>query len=74
MTHLIIVIPHEDSWIVRSTSLPADMGFRSGAQAEAMARAIATQFAMGGEAAELHVFLRNGTLAGRSAYGSSRAA
>jgi len=74
MTHLIIVIPNEDGWIVRSASLGADIGFRSGAQAEAMGRRVAQQLAMDGEAAELRIFLRDGTLAGRSAYGASRAA
>jgi len=74
MTHLIVVVPSEDGWIVRSSSLGADIGFRSGAQAEAMGRQVAQRFAMDGDAAELRIFLRDGSLAGRSAYGASRAA
>jgi hypothetical protein len=74
MTHLILVIPADDGWAVRSASLGAEIGFRSGAQAEAMGRQVAQRFAMDGEAAELQIFLRDGTLAGRSAFGASRAA
>ena len=74
MSHLIIVIPDERGWIVRSDAFSADMAFQSGAQAETNARQIAKQFAASGEAAELQVFLRDGSLAGRYAYGASRAA
>lgn len=74
MTHLIIVIPDGQDWLVRSSAFSADLGFKSGALAEATARRIAGQLAAAGEPAELQVFLRDGALAGRYAYGASRAA
>ena len=42
------------------------MAFLSGAKAEAAARRLAEKMARRGELAEIHVFLRDGTLAGRS--------
>ena len=74
MTHLIIIVPDEHGWIVRSNALTTDMTFKSGAQAETTAQRLARQFAAAGEPVELQVFLRDGTLAGRYAYGASRAA
>jgi hypothetical protein len=41
------------------------MMFRSGAKAEAAARDLGGAFAQRGAAAEIHIYLRDGSLAGR---------
>lgn len=64
MTQVITVAPSHGAWTVgRGGSGP--QVFRSGATAEAAARQLGDAIARGGEAAEIQIFLRDGTLAER---------
>ena len=65
MTRIISVQPLGDGWSVRSDAFDSEMMFLSGAKAEAAARRLADKLTKGGENAEIHIFLRDGQLAGR---------
>lgn len=65
MVHVISVVPDQDGWTVSSDAFANAMVFRSGAKAEAAARGLGVRFARAGEAAQIWVYLRDGTLAGQ---------
>lgn len=66
MTHVISVLPAEGGWRVLAGEVAAnEMMFLSGAKAESAARRLAEKFASGGEASEIHIRLRDGSLAAR---------
>lgn len=65
MTRIISVQPLGDGWSVRSDAFDSEMMFLSGAKAEASARRLAATLARNGESSEIHIFLRDGRLAGR---------
>lgn len=65
MTHVISVMPAQDGWTVQSRAFDNAMVFRSGGRAEAAARRLADRYARAGEPAEIRIFLRDGSLAGR---------
>ncbi len=64
---LIIVKPTPNGWCVARDGVPHGQSFQSGATAEAAARQLGAAIARGGQAAEIHIFLRDGSLAGRFA-------
>jgi hypothetical protein len=65
MALTISVVPVGDGWAVRSAEFDNDMLFQAGGRAEAAARALARRYAEQGVAAEVAIYLRDGTLAGR---------
>src|SRR5690606_21238448 len=67
----ISVAPSGDGWAVRSAELNEVLSFDRGGRAEAVARDLASQASASGRPAEVATFLRDGSLAGRSAYSSS---
>ena len=67
MLHVIDVTPAQGGWTVSSNTFANPMAFLSGAKAEAAARSLAEKITRRGEAAEIRVFLRDGSLAGQSA-------
>ncbi len=67
MTRIIKVEPHGKDWRVRSNQMD-EMMFHSGAAAEAAARLIADACVKAGQDAELRIYLRDGSLAGKLAY------
>jgi hypothetical protein len=68
MSQAIRVAPSDDGWTVSSDAVDNQMYFRSGASAEAAARALGARIAGSGEPVEIEIFLRDGTLGGRFAY------
>jgi hypothetical protein len=65
MTEVITVAPSQGAWIVERRAKARPQVFRSGATAEAAARQLGAAIASGGEATEIQIFLRDGSLAGR---------
>lgn len=65
MALLISVAPAGEGWAVRSEALDSDLTFDAGGRAEAVARALAVQYAAAGRPTEVEIFLRDGALAGR---------
>jgi len=65
MFHEITVAPAPGGWAVRTGGVENDMLFLSGASAESAARKLAANVADAGEASEILIYLRDGTLAGR---------
>ena len=65
MVHVISVTPAEVGWTVSAEIFANPMAFLSGAKAEATARSLARRIARQGEMAEIRVYLRDGSLAGR---------
>ena len=65
MVQAITVAPSANGWKVTSDFFKSEMFFRSGARAEAAARRLASRIAAIGEAVEIRIFLRDGSLAGR---------
>jgi len=65
MTELITVAPSHGAWIVERRTKTSPQSFRSGATAEAAARQLGAAIARGGQAAEIRIFLRDGSLAER---------
>jgi hypothetical protein len=61
----ISVVPVGNGWAIRSSSFENEMLFVAGAKAEAAARDLARRYAARGEAAEVSIFLRDGSVAGR---------
>jgi hypothetical protein len=64
---LITVAPIPGGWRVACEGMFQDQLFQSGATAEAAARQLGGAIARGGRAAEIRIFLRDGSLAGRFA-------
>ena len=62
---VISVQPSADGWIVGGDGLQETMTFATGSQAEAAGRQLLEELAQQGEAAELCIYLRDGSLAGR---------
>jgi hypothetical protein len=71
MTYAITVSPAEPGWVVRGETLENEMQFISGAKAEIAARSLAARMAQGGLSTEIHIYLRDGTLAQRVQYGGA---
>ncbi|HKR90074.1 MAG TPA: hypothetical protein VJS38_18045 [Phenylobacterium sp.] len=67
----ISVVPVGNGWAVRSTVFENEMLFVAGAKAEAAARALARRYAARGESAEVSIFLRDGSVAGRFLHAAS---
>lgn len=67
MVHTVSVIPVSGGWAVSAREIAAPMVFFSGAKAEAAARRLAETIARRGETAEVRIFLRDGSMAGRFA-------
>ena len=65
MTEVITVAPSQGAWIVQRRAKASPQTFRSGATAEAAARQLGAAIARGGEAAEIQIFMRDGSLAER---------
>ena len=55
----------QDGWSVQGDTLENGMMFLSGAEAETAACSLAQRYADAGQATEIEVFLRDGSLAGR---------
>ena len=64
MDRIISVRPVGDGWSVQSDAFDSEMMFLSGAKAEAAARRLARTVAKTGQNAQIHIFLRDGVLAG----------
>ena len=64
----ISVAPAGDGWAVQSADRKEVLSFVRGARAEAAARALASRASAEGRSAEVSIFLRDGSLAGRFAY------
>jgi len=65
MVQVITVVPTQGGWTVQHDMADNPMMFRSGAKAEAAARDLGGAFAQRGSAAEIHIYLRDGSLGGR---------
>ena len=65
MFHEIRVTPAGGGWAVKADGFDNEMLFFSGASAESAARKLAAKVADAGKAAEILIFLRDGSLAGR---------
>ncbi|WP_133254994.1 hypothetical protein [Phenylobacterium hankyongense] len=66
--HHVYVLPVQAGWLVTTSVLKATLAFRSGAQAEAQGRRLATCLASGGATAWLVIHDRSGTVIERSVY------
>lgn len=64
---LITVKPSLGGWRVACEARAHSQSFQSGATAEAAARQLGEAIARGGRPAEIQIFLRDGSLAGRFA-------
>jgi hypothetical protein len=64
---LITVRPKPGGWSVACEARGHTQMFQSGATAEAAARQLGAAIARGGQAAEIRIYLRDGSLAGRFA-------
>ena len=71
MIHQMSVTPVEAGWAVRSDLLDNELVFFSGAKAESAARKLAQHIADQRGTVELRIFLRDGSLAGRSVYAAA---
>ena len=69
---LITVRPTPNGWCVARDGVSHGQSFQSGATAEAAARQMGAAIARGGQAAEIRIFLRDGSLAGRFACAAAR--
>jgi hypothetical protein len=65
MTRCIAVRPAAFGWSLRIDDQAGVLVFPTGAQAEAVARNLARRLAEAGEATEVLIYLRDGSLAGR---------
>ncbi len=65
MVEVITVAPAQDGWCVRRDASGASQIFASGAKAETAARQWGEALARAGQAAEIHIYLRDGSLGGR---------
>jgi acetylornithine/succinyldiaminopimelate/putrescine aminotransferase len=73
MAHLIVIRPSGFGWFLESDAFANALTFRSGAEAERAAQRLAERYAGAGEDAEVRVYLRDSSLAGRHCYSPSRA-
>jgi hypothetical protein len=69
---LITVKPTPGGWRVECEHMGHRQSFQSGATAEAAARQLGQAIARGGQPAEIRIFLRDGSLAGRFACAAAR--
>ena len=69
---LITVSPMAGGWRVDCDARGHREAFQSGATAKAAARQLGGAIARGGHAAEIRIFLRDGSLAGRFACAAAR--
>ncbi|HXU99750.1 MAG TPA: hypothetical protein VG166_04570 [Caulobacteraceae bacterium] len=65
MVRVIVVEPFAHGWAVKHPTVDNSQLFSSGAKAEDAAMRLGARLADAGEPAEIHVYLRGGTLAGR---------
>lgn len=65
MVHVISVTAAEGGWSVRSSGADNEMMFLSGAKAELAARRLGDKLSKQGHTAEIRIYLRDGSLAGR---------
>lgn len=65
MRRLICVRSALVGWSVKADTFDNELLFQSGAQAERAARRLAAQYAHAGHEAEVRIFLRDGSVAGR---------
>lgn len=65
MVQVITVAPIADGWSVKHDVADNASIFKSGAKAEAAARQLGGTLARLGEAAEIRIYLRDGSLGGR---------
>ncbi len=65
MSHMISVEPLADGWAVRHGDIENPQVFTSGAKAETAARNLGARLADAGDAAEVQIILRDGSVAGR---------
>lgn len=63
--HKIFVTPLDSGWLMRQDTAGQGLVFGTGARAEAAARRLARAFSDVGAGAEIVIYLRDGTLAGR---------
>ena len=66
----ISVAPLGDDWLVRAPGVADDSVYSGGGRAESAARDLARRIAREGRAAELKIYLRDGSLAGTFHYPS----
>jgi hypothetical protein len=71
MAIAITITPADDGWTLRAGSLGMEQHFLSGSRAESAGRALANSLARTGQAAELEIRLRDGTLGGHFRVGAS---
>jgi hypothetical protein len=67
MSFTISIKAAQDGWSVQGDTIEQGMMFLSGAEAEMAARSLAQRYSDVGQATEIEVFLRDGSLAGRYA-------
>jgi len=65
MAHRIRVEPLANGWAVRHDDVANPQVFASGAKAESAARSLGARLARTGDATEVEIILRDGSLAGR---------
>jgi hypothetical protein len=65
MTRVISVEPFGEGWSVRTDTNSDVKHFSSGREAEGAARRLAERFGNAGQSAEIQIWLRDGTMAGR---------
>ncbi len=65
MAVVISVQPFADRWTLSSSALDLDLSFETGARAERAARQLLAELLGEGHAAELHIYLKDGSRAGR---------
>jgi hypothetical protein len=70
MARMITVTPTEAGWAVEADMVDDRHGFETGAQAEAAAHRMARALVKAGHPLEVRIYLRDGSLAGRTLYGS----
>jgi hypothetical protein len=65
MSLMISIRAAQDGWSVQGDTFENRMMFRSGADAETAARALARRYSDAGKPTEIVVYLRDGSVAGR---------
>jgi hypothetical protein len=70
----ITIAPAGDGWALQSSAVGLDRRFASGGRAEAEGRAFASHLAREGQATELKIVLRDGTVAAVIPFGEAAAA
>jgi len=65
MSLMISIRAAQDGWSVQGDTFANGMMFRSGAEAESAARALAQRYSDAGKPTEIVVYLRDGSVAGR---------